>query len=83
VVEIADCGGLDVVLDAKQAAKIGFKGGQAVRIGLPGNTAGVALHLPPVLPGAGQITLRLDPAQLQATGGDACPIGQTVSVQAK
>jgi hypothetical protein len=83
VVEIADCGGLDVVLDAKQAAKIGFKGGQAVRIGLSGNTAGVALHLPPVLPGAGQITLRLDPAQLQAAGGDACPIGQTVSVQAE
>jgi biotin carboxyl carrier protein len=83
VVQIAGCDGLDVVLDAGQAVKIGFKGKQAVRVGLPGNTAGVALHLPLVLPGAGQIALRLDTAQVRAAGGDACPVGQTVSLQAE
>ena len=83
VVQVAGCDGLNVVLDANQAVKIGLKAGQAVQVGLAGSKAGVTLHLPVELPAAGEIALRLDHAQVVAAGGDACPIGQTVSLQAE
>jgi hypothetical protein len=83
VVELVDCARLSVTADAAEAAAAGFAANRPLTIRLAGGPSSAMVRMPASPSRNGPLLLPIDAASLQALGGDTCPVGRSVTLQAK